>query len=50
MGALSRDLALVQGPSGISKSYVAVQAMKVLLKRRESAEMEHHAKCETNES
>ncbi len=39
VGALSRNLALVQGPPGTGKSYKAVQAVKVLLHRREEAEL-----------
>lgn len=37
--ALLRDLALIQGPPGTGKSFVAVQMVKVLLQRREKAQM-----------
>ncbi|MCJ1402137.1 hypothetical protein MMC11_005356 [Xylographa trunciseda] len=39
VNALGRSLALIQGPPGTGKSYVAVQPVKVLLARREEAEM-----------
>ncbi|MCJ1379502.1 hypothetical protein MMC17_002603 [Xylographa soralifera] len=39
VNALGRSLALIQGPPGTGKSYVAVQVVKVLLARREEAEM-----------
>ncbi|MCJ1396116.1 hypothetical protein MMC18_009005 [Xylographa bjoerkii] len=39
VNALGRNLALIQGPPGTGKSYVAVQVVKVLLARREEAEM-----------
>ena len=39
VNALGRSLALIQGPPGTGKSYVAIQIVKVLLARREEAEM-----------
>lgn len=39
VNALSRSLALIQGPPGTGKSYVAVQIVKVLLAKRQRAEM-----------